>query len=384
MKRFFWEYIYLSPQERRGVIVLIVISFASFIVPRLHRYYYQKPTADFTEIETQYLATFGDAAPTALGGPDSLFAFDPNTASFDDFVLLGLSERTASSICNYRDKGGVFRKPTDFKRIYTLSKADFDRLLPFIQIAPSAKANSWRTDDSRHFNVQEEDRTQVAGERFEFDPNQVTEADLKRMRLRPALIKSWINYRTKGGQFRKPDDLGKLYSMDDQTLQSLLPFVKMDVPTAVAVAPVTYQNTAKEMPKSAAKPVDINHSELADWMQLPGIGDRYAQRIVNFRTRLGGFVQIEQVGECYGLPDSVYQRIKPLLLVSPYEIRRLDINAATQKDISMHPYFDGAQARVIVAYRDRHGPFGKQQDFEKIAGLDPVWRRKVMPYIQFK
>lgn len=63
-----------------------------------------------------------------------LFVFDPNTASYDDLLILGLSARTARSIENYRNKGGKFRRPEDFQRIYTLSEEDYVRLRPFIRI----------------------------------------------------------------------------------------------------------------------------------------------------------------------------------------------------------------------------------------------------------
>ncbi len=63
------------------------------------------------------------------------FAFDPNTVSVADLQRLGLSERQAQSIENYREKGGRFRSKADFQKMYVVSDTLFARLEPYIEIA---------------------------------------------------------------------------------------------------------------------------------------------------------------------------------------------------------------------------------------------------------
>lgn len=62
------------------------------------------------------------------------FLFDPNTASYETFLSLGLRPNTARAIVNYRKAGGVFRRPEDLSRIYTLDGNDYRRLSPYIRI----------------------------------------------------------------------------------------------------------------------------------------------------------------------------------------------------------------------------------------------------------
>ena len=59
--------------------------------------------------------------------------------------------------------------------------------------------------------------------------------------------------------------------------------------------------------------VNINTADTSAFIALPGIGNKLALRIVNFRDKLGGFYSIDQIGETYGLPDSVFRKIKPIL-----------------------------------------------------------------------
>ncbi len=63
-----------------------------------------------------------------------LFYFDPNTADSIQFARLGILPRQIHNIYKYRAKGGRFRKPSDFSRIYGLSKEKYEELEPYIKI----------------------------------------------------------------------------------------------------------------------------------------------------------------------------------------------------------------------------------------------------------
>ena len=69
------------------------------------------------------------------------FEFDPNTVALEDLCRLGFSERQAQVILNYRDKGGRFRTPADFQKMYVVDSAAFARLEPYIRI-PKLDLNS--------------------------------------------------------------------------------------------------------------------------------------------------------------------------------------------------------------------------------------------------
>ena len=62
------------------------------------------------------------------------FPFDPNTVSLRDLQRLGFSEKQAISIDNYRQKGGRFRRASDFARSYVVADSVFKRLEPYIRI----------------------------------------------------------------------------------------------------------------------------------------------------------------------------------------------------------------------------------------------------------
>lgn len=62
------------------------------------------------------------------------FRFNPNTVSVEDLQRLGFSAKQAQAIDNYRQKGGRFRRPSDFAKSFVVADSVFERLAPFIDI----------------------------------------------------------------------------------------------------------------------------------------------------------------------------------------------------------------------------------------------------------
>lgn len=69
------------------------------------------------------------------------FRFDPNTVSIDDLMRLGFTQKQAQSIDNYRQKGGRFRRKSDFAKSYVVEDSVFRRLEKYIDI-PKIDINS--------------------------------------------------------------------------------------------------------------------------------------------------------------------------------------------------------------------------------------------------
>jgi len=132
------------------------------------------------------------------------------------------------------------------------------------------------------------------------------------------------------------------------------------------------------------EPFDINTADTAAFIALPGIGSKLAARIVLFREKLGGFYSVGQIREVYGLQDSVFRKISPMLKCNPGNIRKIDINSAEQEMLKVHPYIRWQMANALVAYRDQHGSFHSVEDLAKLENIDYDALKKMIPYISFK
>ncbi len=222
-------------------------------------------------------------------------------------------------------------------------------------------------------------------EPFPFDPNQAGDEVWQRLGLTDRTIATIRRFREKGGRFRKPEDIQKIYGLSPQLADRLLPYVR--IPASIDRENSFRKDSLNRRSNDARSPprvMDINRADSADWESLPGIGPTLAGRIVKYRNRLGGFHRKEQVGEIYGLADSLFRSIEPRLQFdqrTPPD--KIPVNTATFEQLSKHPYIPYRLARAIIAYRDQHGPFSGKEDMLRIAIMTPDGLEKILPYLQF-
>lgn len=368
MRQHLLRQFHFSKAERHGVAALLVLAAATFLAPDIYGLFYRRDPVDpawFADQVRNYSA--GNAAPES-SETTALFAFDPNTATVETFVRLGLPERVAGSIVKYRDRGGRFREADDLRKIYTLQEADFERLRPYIRIATHATTT--------HPTLVPPNGPSAL---FPFDPNTAGEFELLRLGLPKPLVARLLHYREKGGVFADPAGFRKLYGLSDRDFERLEPYIAI-VRSDRTKPPAA--NTNGRAPAGTSVELDINTASTDDWQRLRGIGAVRAQKIVQFRDKLGGFARVEQVAETFGLPDSVFQTIRPQLQMQAPVFRKINLNTATADDIAAHPYFTAKQARLIVAFREQHGPFNSVEALDQIAAFtDRQWIQKVKPYL---
>jgi len=65
----------------------------------------------------------------------------------------------------------------------------------------------------------------------------------------------------------------------------------------------------------AADTVNINTASLEELTTLKGVGDAYAQRIIDYRTDKGNFAQPEDIMEVQGIGQKTYDDNKDRIVV---------------------------------------------------------------------
>lgn len=331
-----------------------------------------------------------------------LFPFNPNLLTLDDAMRLGLPQRTAQNWVNYTAKGGKFRQKEDIKKIYSLSEADYQRLLPFIVMnLPADKGSDKGSTPSSPALAQTQTQTAIAA-LSPFDPNTLTADQAQQLAIPPYVAKNLLNYVAKGGKFRQKEDLRKIYGMTDAEYQRLEPYISISVPAQANIATTT-ASSAPSPPLGAAKPelpatfttsaktarnelltVDINTASTDKWEQLPGIGAKLADRIVKYRTALGGFYSPSQLKEVYGLPEETYNLILPKLENNTSEISKININTADYETLSKHPYIKSKGASTIIKTREKYGEFTDFKALKQFDALSEDMLEKAKPYLILK
>lgn len=254
-------------------------------------------------------------------------------------------------------------------------------------------ANYNRANDDNNSSTYQYDRStnnyynKSKGELFYFDPNNLSADGWQKLGLREKTIHTIQNYLSKGGHFKKPEDLQKVYGLFPNEYERIAPYIKIEAsnestnPKDFTNKPTTENQPVKTYTSRYAV-VDINSADTTSLIALPGIGSKLAMRIINFRDKLGGFYSINQIGETFGLPDSTFQKIKQYLKLENTSIKKININTATMDELKAHPYIRWALANPIIAYRNEHGSFGKIEDLKKVMAVTDEAYNKMTPYLK--
>lgn len=229
-------------------------------------------------------------------------------------------------------------------------------------------------------------------EAFEFDPNEADSMQLLRLGLAPFQVRSIYRYRAKGGRFSTPDDFRRVYRLTNEQWEHLSPLIRIadryrlvdvlpsgddrmarlhrrsvstdSAPDTLAATrdttPAKAERARADYPRKLAgdETLDINLADSVSLCRVPGIGPYYARKIVDYRRRLGGYVRVEQLLQIDNFPADA---IAWLVVSDTVQIKRLQVNRLSTRQLMKHPYMGYYRASEINNYRRIYG---------KVTGLD--------------
>lgn len=101
--------------------------------------------------------------------------------------------------------------------------------------------------------------------------------------------------------------------------------------------------------------IDLNKCDSTALMVLPGIGPVLSARIIKYRNLLGGYAEVSQLREVYGLPEETYNRISARLKADREDVRKIMVNRADYRELLRFPYFERYDVSAILKYRELQG-----------------------------
>jgi DNA uptake protein ComE-like DNA-binding protein len=178
-------------------------------------------------------------------------------------------------------------------------------------------------------------------ESFRFNPNTATLDELCRLGFTQKQAQSIINYRNKGGRFRRKSDFSKSFVVSDSIFRRLEPYI--DIPL-----------------------IDLNLADSADFDALPGIGGWYASKMIEYRKRLKGYSYKEQLMDIWKFDRQKYDALKDLVVVNAKYVTPYPLWSYPADSLRKHPYIGNYEtARAIVLYRENASP--DQWSIEKLS-----------------
>lgn len=209
---------------------------------------------------------------------------------------------------------------------------------------------------------------------FAFDPNLASRADLLSLGIPEKLASSILNYRNKGGKFRKKRDLLKIYYFPQAIYDRLH--------DSIALPDSIYRKQFPKRPETP-KPVafEINTTDTTTLKLLNLIGSGKAKSIIHLRNQLGGFYRLEQLNEVWGLDSAERAEVLKFASLDTNHLKRININLATEEELKRHPYMPRKWPALIVRYRTQHGPYQNVEQLLMLKAFKTSDYLKIKPYL---
>lgn len=207
---------------------------------------------------------------------------------------------------------------------------------------------------------------------FEFDPNKVSINELQDLGLSEKQIKTFINYREKGGRFFQKNDVLKIYGIDEKQYKFLEPYIIINLDKS---------EEAKEVENEF---IEINSAHIEELIKIKGIGTSYAKKIIKYRNILGGYYNKNQLLEVYGMDSIRYLGIVNQIIIDTNKIIQINLNKTDFKTLIKHPYLNKYQTEAILKFKELEGEFSDVEQIYNNKLLTKKEYLKVKPYLKLK
>ena len=287
-----------SNSEARGFLVLVVILVLSLIMPFVFDNFYEGPKKSMASRDqflldslTTLLLAHNDTMyhkPARLDKiakqKEFFFKFNPNNASKEELLKLGLHAKVVKGIINYRSKGGKFMIKKDLAKIYNLPNSQYEKIKDFIDLPEE--------------RVVEKKEIKIKPELSVLDINLIDTTELIRLKgIGSKLSNRIVKYRNGLGGFVNTSQYREIYGLDSLVLKELMKYCFINhgfVPTKI----------------------NINSVGLSELMHHPYVGKKYATVIINYRNQHGNFKELKDLEKIKILPEDIINKLEPYIMFS--------------------------------------------------------------------
>ena len=302
MRKWVKEYLTFNRKDRIGAFAFLLVLTGSIFLPRL----FSKPMQPFAvkqdsalilAIDTLQKNTsarkhFADEnddnysyryerSETKTFTKGDLFNFDPNTISLNDWLRLGLNERTSRTVLKYVSKGGRFYKPEDLQKIWGMPGAFYERVKDYVRITSVKK--EYPASESKPF-AREERKPSVIN---------INEADTTAFIALPGigskLSARIVNFREKLGGFYSVEQIGETWGLPDSTFQKIKPRLQVN--------------------GNNVRRINLNTATKDELRQHPYVRWNLANAIVEYRNQHGTFKNLEDLKNITLVDEAIFEKL---------------------------------------------------------------------------
>lgn len=212
---------------------------------------------------------------------------------------------------------------------------------------------------------------------FVFDPNLITVDQWVQLGISSWLAERIVNYRSKGGKFKKKEDLLKTYGFTNADFVRLEPFILIDTTQFILNNKLINNHVEITEPHEL---IEINTALKEQFMEL-GFSADNAIRIIKFRESAGGIYSLDQLHTVFGIDMQTLENVKAYLTVDKNHLIKININTVSFEQLANHAYISDELAQAIIDYKNLTGKFYSINELMKVKGMYPSLFEKLKPYL---
>lgn len=219
---------------------------------------------------------------------------------------------------------------------------------------------------------------------FPFNPNFITDFKGYTLGMSNEEIDRLLAFRKENKWINSVEDFKKVTKVSDSLLNKISPYFKF--PDWVTnPKPKTNYTKKGFKEKTFEQKIDLNIATQVQLEEINGIGKAFSKRIIDYRSKLGGFTNDTQLFEVYGLDYQVTNRVlNEFTVKTPKEITKMNLNKISASDIATVPGISFEIAKRIWEYRVLNERIESFSELEKIEGLTERKLKGIQLYLELE
>jgi len=203
---------------------------------------------------------------------------------------------------------------------------------------------------------------------YPFNPNFITDYKGSQLGMSIEEIDNLHAFRSKGSYINSVKQFQNITKINDSLLSKISPYFKF--PEWVTASTTILKSESRNKTKNPIVKQDINLVNASELRIVNGIGEKLADRIIDYRTKLQGFSFNNQLYEVWNLDKEIVDKVLQYFEVveSPI-IQKINVNEATFKEILAIVYIDYELTKKIVNYRVEVAEIQNIEELKKIEGF---------------
>lgn len=224
---------------------------------------------------------------------------------------------------------------------------------------------------------------------YPFNPNFISDYKGYKLGMSETQIDKLHQFRKQNKYVNSNAEFQKLTGVSNEWMKQYAPYFKFPDWVTNKTSKnyqSKYENTYQKFDKKETKILvqDLNKANQTELEKAFMIGEKLALKIISERDKLGSFASMEQLGFIWGIsPEAIADLNKKFQIRSSENLKKININTSTIKELQQFPYFNYTIAKNIVTFRSMNGDFKSSEDLTTVKQF-PLEKLKIIAlYLEF-